>query len=169
MLIILLSVLLVAFLLYVVGLARSKVLYCVAVVFCGIVVAAGLLAGLTAPISGYTGWELFAEGEVKPLPDSTASGDSKSAYVSIGADGSYTYSAKITSEISTDFPKEYGVVIFGDEDVVVMEDADCQKPVVKIYTRQGRKSIWTFALFSQKKMHILNVPEGTILKEGKLK
>lgn len=41
--------------------------------------------------------------------------------------------------------------------------------IVRVYQREGKRTIWTFALGTEETKYIFYVPEGTISKEVKLK
>lgn len=168
MLIIVLSILL-GFLLF--GLATiigSKLTALAISGFITIILFAGVIVGLFAPVSGFTEWKLLEETELISLSNSTVGGSSGVVYVSLTAGNAYTYRHEINSKFGTDSSVEYTTVTLVNKDVEEIEDVNCQKPVIRIYTCQGKKSIWTFALGSKQTKYVFYVPEGTITKEIKL-
>ena len=49
-----------------------------------------------------------------------------------------------------------------------IEDPNCEVPVIRVYKRTGKKSIWTFAVASGEYKYVFYVPKGSISKEVKL-
>ena len=90
-------------------------------------------------------------------------------YVSLSADNAYTYRYEIDSEFGTETGKTYKTQTLVGEDVEEVEDPNCKQAVVRVYQREGKKSIWTFAFWTKETKYIFYVPEGTISKEVKLK
>ena len=139
---------------------------------CATIVVVAILiscyAGLLVPLSGYTDWELAQETELVSLSNSTVSGGVGLVYVSLSASNSYTYRYEIDSEFGTEASKVYKTVTLVGEDVEEVETSECETPVVRVYTRTGKMSIWALALGSEQTKYVFYVPEGTILKEVKL-
>lgn len=90
-------------------------------------------------------------------------------YVSLSADNAYTYRYEIDSEFGTEMGKTYKTQTLVGKDVEEVEDPNCEKAVVRVYQREGKRTIWTFALGMEETKYIFYVPEGTISKEVKLK
>lgn len=131
-------------------------------------IIAGILVGLFIPVSGYTEWKLENEIELISLSNTTAFGGEGLIYVSLSADNSYTYRYEIESEFGTETSKEYTTNTLVKKSIEEIEDSECETPMLKVYSRKGKKSIWTFALFSKEEHYVFYVPEGTISKEVKL-
>lgn len=136
------------------------------IITCGVIIS--LVAGLHEPLSGYTDWEMVQETELVSLSDSTASGGVGLIYVSLSADNAYTYRYEIDSEFGTETSKEYQTATVLGQNVQEVEDPDCETPVIRVYTRKGKMSVWTFALGNEETKYVFYVPEGTISKEVKL-
>ena len=132
-----------------------------------LIIAASLAIGLFAPISGYKDWEFLKETELVSLSNSVASEGGGLIYVSVSANNVYTYRYEIDSEFGTETSKEYETSTISNN-VQEIEDSNCETPVLRTYTRKGKKSIWTFAIWSDEFEHVFYVPEGTISKEVKL-
>ena len=124
--------------------------------------------GLIAPISGFNEWELIEETELVSLSNNVSSGGTGIVYVSLSADNTYSYRYEINSKFGTDTSKEYTTETLVGEDVEEVEDINCEAPVVRVYQRTGKKSIWTFALGGKETKYVFYVPVGTISKEVKL-
>ncbi len=137
---------------------------------CCIGIVLSIHLGLFCPISGYNDWELIKETELVSLSNASASGGSGFIYVSLSADNAYTYRFEVDSAFGTSSSKEYktATIINSDNDVIEVEDSECQKPVLMEYGRTAKKSIWTFGLASDETSYVFYVPEGTISKEIKL-
>lgn len=126
-----------------------------------------LFLGFNAPLSGYTEWKQQDEIELVSLSNSLASGGTGTIYVSLSSENVYTYRYEIESEFGTETSKEYETNTASDN-VEEIEDPNCEIPVLRIYTRKGKMSIWTFALGNKETKYVFYVPEGTIAKEVKL-
>lgn len=138
-------------------------------VIAAIVGVLGIGAGLCAPLSGYTEWELIQETELVSLTNNPASGGvGKLTYVSLSADNAYTYRYEIDSEFGTETSREYDTNTLVNKDVEEIEDYNCKKPVIREYQKKGKRTIWTFAFDTTITKYIFYVPEGTISKEVKL-
>ena len=128
-----------------------------------------ILVGLGAfHISGYTEWELIQETELISLKNDLVSGGVGRLYVTLSADNAYTYRYEINSEFGTETSKEYQTETLVNEDVEEIEDINCITPVVRVYQRDGKMSLWTFGWLNTQTKYIFYVPEGTIYKEVKL-
>ena len=136
---------------------------------CFVVVLIGCTIGVIVPISGFNEWKLTQETELVTLSNSLASGGVGIIYVSLSADNAYTYRYEIDSEFGTETGKTYKTQTLVGKDVEEVEDPNCEKAVVRVYQREGKRTIWTFALGTEETKYIFYVPEGTISKEVKLK
>ena len=125
-----------------------------------------IFLGVFAPISGYKDWELIEQTELISLSNDIASGGTGMLYVSLSADNVYTYRYEISSEFGTETSKEYRTTTLTG-DVEEIEDSNCEVPVIRVYQKEAKRSIWTFGLYSETK-YVFYVPEGTIYKEVKL-
>ncbi len=133
------------------------------------ILVGGFVLGLAVPVSGYKEWRLTEETELVTLSNGLASGGTGLVYVSLSADNAYTYRYEIDSEFGTETGKTYKTQTLVGEDVEEVEDPNCKQAVVRVYQREGKKSIWTFAFWTKETKYIFYVPEGTISKEVKLK
>lgn len=137
---------------------------------CSAIIVLGIAIGVVIPVNGYTEWELTEETELVTLSNDLASGGTGGIfYVSLSADNAYTYRYEIDSEFSTETGKTYKTKTLVGEDVEEVEDPDCEKAVVRVYEREGKKTLWTLALGTKETKYVFYVPEGTISKEVKLK
>lgn len=127
-----------------------------------------VICGVFIPLSGYTDWKMVQETELVSLSNNTASGGVGLVYVSLSADNAYTYRYEIDSEFGTETSKEYQTATVLGQNVQEVEDPDCETPVIRVYTRKGKMSVWTFALMHEETKYVFYVPEGTISKEVKL-
>ena len=123
--------------------------------------------GVFSPISGYEEWELKQETELISLSNNVASGGNGIVYVSLSADNVYTYRYEINSEFGTETSREYRTVTLTGNGVEEIEDSNCEVPVIRVYRKEAKKTIWTFGLKSETK-YVFYVPEGSISKEVKL-
>lgn len=133
------------------------------------ILVGGFVLGLAVPVSGYKEWRLTEETELVTLSNSLTSGGVGMIYVSLSADNAYTYRYEIDSEFGTEMGKTYKTQTLIGKDVEEVEDPNCEKAVVRVYQREGKRTIWTFALGTEETKYIFYVPEGTISKEVKLK
>lgn len=130
-------------------------------------IIASFILGIVYPFNGYTDWKLVEETELISLSNSTVSGGEGCIYVSLSADNAYTYRYEIDSDLGTDSSKEYETATIMNN-VIEVEDPNCEVPTLKEYKRTAKKSIWTFGVYSETK-YVFYVPEGTISKEINLK
>ena len=140
----------------------------VIVILVAIAIGSGINTVGSHPVSGYTEWELINETELITLSNGMASGGTGLIYVSLSADSTYTYRYEIDSEFGTETSKEYQTETLRGSNVIEVEDPNCKTPVIRIYQREGKRSIWTFGLFNTQYKYVFYVPEGTIYKEVKL-
>lgn len=133
-----------------------------------IAIGSGINIGGSQPLSGYTEWKLINETELITLSNGIASGGTGLIYVSLSADSTYTYRYEIDSEFGTDTSKEYQTETLRGSNVIEVEDPNCKTPFIRIYQRDGKRSIWTFGWFNTQYKYVFYVPEGTIYKEVKL-
>lgn len=131
-----------------------------------LLLAGSFLIG-TSAISGYEEWELMEETELISLSKDVASGGTGFVYVSLSADNVYTYRYEINSEFGTETSKEYKTTTLTDKDVEEIEDPNCEVPVIRVYQRDAKRTIWTLGWATETK-YVFYVPEGTISKEVKL-
>ena len=140
--------------------------------FCSLIalfVAIGaVVLGLSYPVSGYSEWELVSETELITLSNGMASGGTGFIYVSLSAENAYTYRYEVDSEFGTETSKEYQTATLSGGNVTEIEDPNCKIPVIRIYQRDAKRSIWTFGWFNTQYKYVFYVPEGTIYKEVKL-
>lgn len=120
-----------------------------------------------SPISGYNEWGLIEETELISLSNDVASGETGMVYVSLSADNVYTYRYEINSEFGTETSREYKTTALHNKDVEEIEAPDCEVPVIRVYQRDAKRTIWTFGWYIETK-YVFYVPEGTISKEIKL-
>lgn len=136
--------------------------------FFGIILS--IFLGLCYPFSGYNDWKLVKETELVSLSNASISGGTGLIYVSLSADSAYTYRFEVDSTFGTRSSKEYKTAtIVNSDNVIEIEDSDCQKPMLMEYKRTAKRSIWTFGLFEHETSYVFYVPEGTISKDIKLK
>lgn len=128
----------------------------------------GIFAGLS-PISGYTEWQLTEEAELGAFSNVPALRETRTIYAVLSAENTYTYWYDTGSQFGTETSKTFKEQIVKEEYVDTVEDANCPKPVVRVYQRQGKKTIWTFAVLGKETRYILYVPAGTIYREVKTK
>ena len=140
----------------------------VIVILVAIAIGSGINTVGSHPVSGYTEWELINETELITLSNGMASGGTGLIYVSLSTDSTYTYRYEINSEFGTETSKEYQTETLNGSNVIEVEDPNCKTPVIRIYQREGKRSIWTFGLFNTQYKYVFYVPEGTIYKEVKL-
>ena len=140
----------------------------VIVILVAIAIGSGINTVGSHPVSGYTEWELINETELITLSNGMASGGTGLIYVSLSADSTYTYRYEIDSEFGTDTSKEYQTETLRGSNVIEVEDPNCKTPFIRIYQRDGKRSIWTFGWFNTQYKYVFYVPEGTIYKEVKL-
>ena len=133
----------------------------------GIIITFAIVIGVFEPISGYKEWELIRETELISLSNDIASGGTGRLYVSLSADNVYTYRYEISSEFGTETSKEYKTTPLTGKDVEEIEDPNCEVPVIRVYQRDAKRTIWTFGVYGETK-YVFYVPEGTIAKEVKL-
>lgn len=157
------------FVLIIAWLTDSPFIRTIATGICFVVVLIGCTIGVIVPISGFNEWKLTQETELVTLSNSLASGGVGIIYVSLSADNAYTYRYEIDSEFGTETGKTYKTQTLVGKDVEEVEDPNCEKAVVRVYQREGKRTIWTFALGTEETKYIFYVPEGTISKEVKLK
>lgn len=131
------------------------------------VLLSGLAIGLVFPVSGYTDWEQIDEIELVSLSNSLGTESSGFIYVSLSANNVYTYRYEVESQFGTNSSKEYKTGTLSNN-VTEVEDPNCDIPVLRIYERSGRKTIWTFAFRTNEYSYVFYVPEGSIAKEIKL-
>lgn len=130
-------------------------------------IIASIVIGVFIPISGCKEWELIEETELVSLSNNVASGGTGMLYVSLSADNVYTYRYEISSEFGTETSKEYKTTTLIGGDVEEIEDSNCKVPVIRVYQKEAKRTIWTFGVYSEIK-YVFYVPEGTIYKEVKL-
>jgi len=53
------------------------------------------------------------------------------------------------------------------KNVEEVEDPNCEVPVIRVYRKVAKATIWTYGLYSKTK-YVFYVPEGTIYKEVNL-
>ena len=128
--------------------------------------------GLLGPASEYNDWELAEEIELVSLAENTVLDEKTNIYVYRLAENEYTYRYEIDSQFGTETSKEYEVkTLLIEEDirhlttVEEIEDSNCEKPLLKVYKRKGKPTIWTFARGYENTKYVFYVPEGTIAKE----
>ena len=88
--------------------------------------------------------------------------------MTLSADNSYTCRYEINSEFGTETSKEYRTATLVNQDVEEIEDINCNRPIVMVYQREGKMSLWTFGWLNTQTKYVFYVPEGTIYKEVKL-
>lgn len=157
------------FILIIAWLTDSPFIRTIATGICFVVVLVGCTIGVISPVSGFNEWKLTQETELVTLSNGLASGGVGMIYVSLSADNAYTYRYEIDSEFGTETGKTYKTQTLVGKDVEEVEDPNCEKAVVRMYQREGKRTIWTFALGTEETKYIFYVPEGTISKEVKLK
>ena len=126
------------------------------ILFVIIMILATLIGGFS-PISGYNEWELIEEMELISLSNDVDSKGNGMIYVTLSADNVYTYRDEISSEIGT----------LTGKNVEEVEDPNCEVPVIRVYRKVAKATIWTYGLYSKTK-YVFYVPEGTIYKEVNL-
>lgn len=132
-----------------------------------LVVIAALMVGTILPINGCENWELVEETELITLSNDVASGGTGVVYVSLSAGNIYIYRYEIDSEFDTETSREYKIETLTGEDVEEIEDPNCEVPVIRVYQREAKRTVWTFACYAETK-YVFYVPEGTISREIKL-
>jgi len=132
-----------------------------------VLILGGIAIGVLSPISGYNEWEVVQETELISLSNDMASGGTGIVYVSLSADNVYSYRYEINSEFGTETSREYKTATLTGKDVEEVEDPNCEVPVIRVYKRDAKRTIWTFGLYGETK-YVFYVPEGTISKEIKL-
>lgn len=74
----------------------------------------------------------------------------------------YTYKYKspkiITLEDECDYEIKNKTIIGAD--VEILKDANCTTPVLQIYRKKAKKSIWTFALWAEKEEYVFYIPKN---------
>ena len=118
-----------------------------------------IFTGICAPVTGYTDWELVSEEELISLSNDTGTSGNLFA---IRTNGIYSYRVQIKSEFGTNSSKEYELRTIDAKYVVEVEDPEIEKPVLKIYKRVGKTSVFSFALWTEQKKYVFYVPKGTI-------
>ena len=124
----------------------------------------GIILGLFAPLSGYTDWEPTFRKDLVSLSNSTVGGAEGFIYVSVSSSNVYTYRCEIDSEFGTENSTEYKTATVDGSYVIEVEDDTIENPYLQVYTRNGKRSIWTFALTSETK-YVFYVPSGSIAKD----
>lgn len=157
------------FVLIIAWLTDSPFIHTIATGICFVVVLVGCTIGVVVPVNGFNEWKLTQETELVTLSNSLASGGVGMIYVSLSADNAYTYRYEIDSEFGTEMGKTCKTQTLVGKDVEEVEDPNCEKAVVRVYQREGKRTIWTFALGTEETKYIFYVPEGTISKEVTLK
>lgn len=123
-----------------------------------IITSISLVIGIFFSSGNYTNWKLQNEIELVSL-----SNDVKYIYVTRTNENVYSYRHKIDSEFGTSTSTNYRTdTVTGN--VEEIEDPNCKIPVLKIYKRTSKRSIWRFGTYDEEK-YIFYVPEGTINKE----
>ena len=130
-------------------------------------VIGAIVAGVSSPLSGYKEWELIGETELISLSNDIASGGTGMLYVSLSANNVYTYRYEINSEFGTETSREYMTTTLTGGGVEEIEDPNCEVPLLRVYHREAKRTIWTFGVVGETK-YVFYVPEGTIYKEVKL-
>ena len=125
-----------------------------------------LITGITLPVSGYKDWELKQEYELESL--SNTIGAEENIFVTY-SEGQYSYRHEIESNFGTNTSKEYKLEAISSKNVEEVEDSKCESPMLYVYERKGKMSIWTFALFAKETKYVFYVPEGTIKEKNDLK
>lgn len=132
-----------------------------------IIIAATIIPGIFFALSGFNDWEFQNEIELVSLSNSVETSIGH-LYAVRSSDNVYLYRYKIDSEFGTPTSTNYTTSIVKGN-VEEIEDPKCEIPVLRIYKRTAKASIWTFALSGEDTKYVFYVPEGTIQKEVKLK
>ncbi len=134
---------------------------------CVIGIFASIIVVFFVPIGGYKDWNVYKERELVLLPDDVAnSNDVSNYYISLSSDGIYTYKYKVddsSNDKSDDDPYKVATLSNNDKKITVIEQKDCDKPVLIIYRKETAFDfIFTFA--PDKYSYSFVVPEGSINK-----
>lgn len=129
-------------------------------------VIGGLIAGITAPVSGYEEPEMVSSIELISLRDDTISkGTGGLFYVSISGTNSYTYYVKVNSIYASDSQKAYKSKTISGTNVTIVEDDSYTEAKLVTYVRYSKKSFWTFAVGAKQYEYVFYVPTGTIARD----
>ena len=134
-----------------------------------IIMFVAIFVSIFHPFDGYTDWELVEETELVTLSDTSVSGDIGPIYLSLSGN-TYTYryeEVDSTFEVNSKFGTKSTTSHISAYDVTVIEDPECQKPVLMEYGRTAKETLWNFS-FCCESSYVFYVPEGTISKEIKL-
>lgn len=126
-----------------------------------------LALGILIPISGFNDeWELIEETELIALSNAESFEEIRRVFVFISADNVYIYRHHINSNFGTETAKGYRTEILMNEEIEEVEDPNCETPVLRVYRKTTKRSIWTFALLGDEMTkYVFYVPEGSISKE----
>ena len=153
---------------FAIAVRKAHVEFAVFPAMVAVVIALFFIArGVSAPVSGYHDWELTKETELATLSNSKELYGTGTVYVMISADNTYMYKHEIDSKFGTGTSKEYQTVTVKGKGVEVVEDSNCQTPVIQVYQRDAKASIWTFACFTTETQYVFYVPVGTTSTEVK--
>lgn len=123
-----------------------------------LIIGISFFIGVASPISGYTDWEKEQEIPLISLSSSDETGDN--IFV-IKSDDQYSFKYEVDTT-------EYMTYNIFNKNVEEVEDSFCKVPMLYIYTRKGKMSIWTFAFGTTEKKYKFYVPEGTIQEKIEL-
>ena len=130
-----------------------------------IILVVGVFMGVFVPLQGYEEPVLVKEIKLVTLSNSTVpQGGTKGIfYVSISADNVYSYRYEVDDKYGIS-GKSYKVSTVS-KNVIEVESAECEVPVLKVYNRKGKKGLFTFAVLTDETEYVFYVPEGTIIKD----
>lgn len=124
-----------------------------------------LILGLISPISGYEKMKFEERIPLVALNNSTeVTSDAGVVYVSLSSDNVYTYSYEVDPEITISDSKNC-IIDTISENVIVLEEPECEVPELLVYKQKAKLSIWTFGLY-WKTTNIFHIPPDTIDKTG---
>lgn len=116
----------------------------------------GLLLGILAPISGYEEPVFLNQIELELFDE-----QEKAENIFLKKFGIiYTYQYKSPKVFILEDECNYEIksktIITTNAEV--LEDSSCTTPVLQIYTKEAKKSIWTFALFGKYTEYVFYIP-----------
>lgn len=104
----------------------------------------------------YGDWHLIEERELISLSNETASEGKREIYLLSTANNGYKYRYSIESS------KAYKTDILWSNNVEVNEEVNCKTPILKIYEKEGVRSVWTFIVFPAQTKYVFHIPEGSV-------
>lgn len=131
-------------------------------------IVAGFIFALLPGGLGHDEWKLIEEKELICFSHKSDSETASDTYLLFSEENAYMYRYQVESKLGANTSKETQIETLVNEEVEVIEEINCDTPVLRMYERKGTKNNWKFIKLPKQTKYVFYVPDGTIAKSVNL-